>query len=76
MYLTRFVEYENALPNEGIRTPSVVLRLNIPSKSLGRCDVLRLQADAPVKNTGIIKGYQNARANMELHSYQAFALAR
>ena len=25
---------------------------------------------------GIIKGYQTARANMELYSYQAFALAR
>jgi len=29
--------------------------LNIPEKSLGRRGVLRLQADAPVKNTGKTK---------------------
>jgi len=31
---------------------------------------------ASVKNTGITKGPQTARANVELHSYQAFPLAR
>jgi hypothetical protein len=32
--------------------PNIVSADNIPPKSLDRRDVLRLQADAPVKNTG------------------------
>jgi hypothetical protein len=34
----------------GIRTSSVVFRLNFVAKGLDRRDILRLQADAPVEN--------------------------
>ena|GEM_PF-5045245 len=40
------------MPLEGLEPTTIVLSLNILSKGLDRRDVIRLQADAPVKNTG------------------------
>ena len=51
-------------------------RLRLLAMTSGKGLAMTREVGAPARNTGITKAHQTASANMELHSYQAFALAR